>query len=483
MSESISETPQQQAERVRDIAALATLNPEKFREEVKTLTESQLNALANIFIHEEKEQLSQAVKTEVKARLESLDAVSVDENLETLLDRIPAVRIMLNGQPASSSERLRQDVDTATNQVTGFVSGTYEYVQQHVMKPIAERTKNMFLIGPLISSMADWSPSHISKSVSRKWYQILASTETFSGIDSKGFFGKIFFKMADGARQKLAFLDVLDVIEEYQDEKKLGETISLDEKVLPDQWRKMRDLIQKNPQAMAERAAALITQHRQANVLAIRITAADILKTDAEVQDQAKIERLVQFKTKVLALSAWKNVSVTEVSFSAEETSLGNGMLTVVEADLDESGNAKPATRAAALLEAKKALTNAEKIIIAKDAKDVVTLNWNAPRSVTLPMQTAVDTVKINDLARTPQPDRFSILEIGASDVIANDEVQLMSRNGANVLIAENNPAVLAAIAQGKPTIDTSEPSPKYKYHDGEFTLMPAPMPVPPLAG
>lgn len=476
------EIAKEQLDRVRPIAELAKTNPEQFKDQVKSLTLQELNTLSNFFGKELKDDVATDVREQIRARLDKLrEEKSVDVNLEMLSGRYTALNKFL-AEPRSNSERLKQDVDTAANQVTGFVGSTYEFMRNNMVKPLAEQTKDWFLIGPIVGSLGDLSPAHIKRAVSRKWHQFLANADTFGGTDSKNFLGKMFFRVADDARQKLAMLDVHDVVEEYQEEKKAGETIALDERMQPDQWRRMREALQKNPRAMAERTAAVINERRKANVLAIKINVADLLKTDAEVVEQAKTQRTEQLKTKMLALESWKNAGITSVAFNADETSIGNGTLTVVEADLDESGAPKPNTRATAVLEAKKTLTNADKIVISKDVKDIVTLNWNAPKTVTLPMKTAVASDKINDLAGKPQPDRFSLLEIGASDAIANDEVQLISRNGSNVLVAENNPQVLAAIAEGKPKIDTAEASPKYKLKNGEFTFMPVPTPVRPPA-
>ncbi len=480
MTPAVEITPEDQ-NRARQVAEQAALNPEKFREDVKTLTEGQLNALADIFVREKREQLSQAVKAEIKARLESLDAATVDESLETLLNRLPAVRTAL--EPRTNTDRLKDDMETAQTAVTSTIGTAYDYVKTNVITPLTERTKDMFLIGPLLSSLGELSPTQIKNAISRKWYQFLSTAEMFGGNDSKSFFGKTLFNIADSARQKLAFLDIHDVIADHKSENRPGETITIDERLSREQWKKMKDMLTRDPAAISSKVASLIEQRRQAGVLGINIVCADLLKTETEAQEQAKTERLAQLKTKILTVGDWKNAGVTAVSdFNADETSLYNGTLTIAEADLDPAGAPKPNTRAAALLEAKKTLTNTEKIIIAKDLKDVVTVNWNAPKSVTLPTKTGVDMVKVNEVAGTPQPDRYSILEIGPSDVIAGDEVQLISRSGSNVLIAENNAEVLAAIAQGKPKIDTSEPSPKYKYQDGEFTLMPAPMPIRPVS-
>ncbi len=469
--------------RAREVAENAAANPEQFKEDVKAMTETQLNALAEILATEKKALLSEAVKAEIRTRLNTLDDETPEETMDMLLARIPAVRSVLESRPPTNTDRLKADMETAQSAVTSRIGTAYEYVKASVITPIIERTKDMFLIGPLLGSLGELSPTQIKNSVTRKWYQFLSTAEFFGGADGKGFFAKTLFNIADGARQHLALLDIRDVIEDHKAENRPGETITLDEKLSREQWKKMKDMLSRDPAAITSKVATLIDQRRTAGITDIKIVCADLLKTDAEAQDQAKIERLAQLKTKIIGNEAWKNAGVTTVNdFSADETSLNGGVLTVAEADLDATGAAKPNTRAAALIEARKVLLTPEKIVIAKDLKDVVTVNWNAPRSVTLPLKTGVDLGKVNEVAGSPQPDRFSILEIGASDAIANDEVQLMTRNGSNVLVAENNPAVLDAIAEGNPTIDTAEASPKYKYASGTFTLMPAPMPVRPPA-
>lgn len=496
-------TPEQMTQ-VRDIAERATTNPEQFREETKRLTEAQLNALANIFLQERKAELTRAVHAEIKDRLSTLDAETPNESLDDLLRRVPEVKTLLDSSEVidakidevagrvtateqvlaaskSSTERLADDIETTTGTVKSFIGNSYDYVRLNVVKPLADRTKDVFLIGPMLGSLAELSPHHLKNAVSRKIYEFMANM----GGDGTGknFFGKTLSRMADNARQKLAVMDIDDVLEEYREEKKPGESIALEGKITPDEWRQMKELLQKNPSTMGEKAAAMIAEQRKAGILQIRIRFADLLKTEAEVQELAKTERLKKLETTVLGVDAWKNVGVTSVKFSADETSAENGVLTIAESDLSETGEPKAGSRALALLEAKKTITNAGRIVIAKDTSDVVTFSWKGARTATLPLQTDVDLGKLNEIAGSPQPDKFSALEIAASDDIVNDEARLISRsvNGVtgNTLIVENNPKVLEAILERKLQNVTQDPPAKYKLDSsGNFTFMAPPTPA-----
>lgn len=418
MSESISETPEQQNERVRDIAERAETNPEEFKEEVQKLTEQDLNALSHVLLEGDKEKLNEEVRTEIHSRLVELDNINTEVNLDQLKARLPAVATVLQEpeEQPTNKERLKQDVDTAAASVTTSVVGAYEVVKQKYLNPLKEKTKDMFLIGPLIATLSDISPSQIKDVVTRKWYEFLASADMFGGEDSKGFLGKMLGGVSDNARRNLAIFDIRDSIKEYASENRSGETITFDENITKVEWRKMKELTEKNPGAIATNVGTLIEQRRKAGVQDITFACADIIAPPANA-----------------------------------------------EAPADNA-------REAALLAAKKEIPAAEKIVIAEGSSGVVTLDWNGEKTVTLPMTTDVSKSTINTLINMPRANRFSVIEIGPNDTLHPNEILLKNRNGITILFAENNDEMLQAIPNHEAEITMNGDSQKFAYLNGSFS-------------
>lgn len=419
------ETPEKQKERVCNIAELAKTNPDTFKTEVQKLTENDLNALAEVFHKGEKELLSENVRTEIRTRLEELDKTDMNESLDQLKARLPAVEAVLKVPEPTNREQLKQDVDTAAKSVTESVVAAYEVVKQKYLKPLQEKTKDMFLIGPLIAMLTDISPSQIKDTVTRKWYEFLVNADTFGGADNKGFLGKMLWSVSDNARRNLAILDIRDTIREYASENREGETITFDENITKVQWKKMRELTEKNPDAITTNAGTLIEQRRKAGVKEIAFTCDDLLSSPADATAPAE--------------------------------------------------NA----REAALLKAKNEITAAEKIVIANGPSGVVTLDWTGEKTVTLPMTTDVSKSTINALIGMPQPAHFSVLEIGPNDDIRPNEILLAKRNDINVLFAENTKEVLKAIPNFRTDIGIDGKSQTFTYKNGSFSQKTSkPMPV-----
>lgn len=471
MSQAPAENPSDAFEKPRSSAAeSAPANPEALKRQEDAEMNTRLESLANE-VQQKKE--SQEVQKQTEAPLEEL---AIDAGLEALEQRKAKVEKVLS-KPKTNADRLHDDMESAQEVVTGTISTGYGYVKEKVLKPLVEYTKDWFLVGPLIGSLSELTSEQVTNALSRKWNEFLSTVETFVPSDPTGFFGKKLSGIAEGAKQKLAFLDMRDIIEGYKAEKKPGETITLDETLTAEEWKKMKEALAKDPVAMTAKVINLINKRREAGILTINITSADLTNTAEENEEASKKEKVAKQKNAVLNGNDWKNAGVTEVAFSSTETSLEGGKLSINEGDLDESGAPKPNTQASALLEARQEIST-DKIIIARDPKDLVVLNWNMPKTVTLPMNTATSKARVNELIHAPQPDRFSVLEIGPNDNIAPDEVQLKPGDNGNVLIAENNPAVLDAIARGNPKIDSQEKSPKYKYTNGDFTDISSTMPT-----
>jgi len=467
MSAILPENPSDAFERPRSSAAeTAPAAPEEMKENESAEMNERLEDIDERVQHIKE---NQEIREKTEAPLESL---TIDTKIVELEQRVPAVAKVL-----TPAEQLHKDMESAQEVVTGTISTGYGYVKKEFIKPLVEYTKDWFLIGPLIGSLSELTSEQVTNALSRKWNEFLSTIETFVPSDPTGFFGKKLSHIAEGAKQKLAFLDMQDVIEGYRAEKKPGETITLNEKLTTEEWKKMKEALAKDPAAMTAKVINLIEKRRQAGILTINITSADLTNTAEENEEANKKEKVAKLQHAVLNGDIWKEAKVTEVAFSNTETSLEGGKLSINEADLDESGSPKPNTQASALLEARKEIST-NKIIISPDPKDLVVLNWNMPKTVILPINTATSKATINELINTPQPDRFSHVEIGPNDKIKHDEVQLESRESGNVLIAENNSAVLSAIADGKPEIDSHEKTPKYKYANGDFTIITPPMPA-----
>jgi hypothetical protein len=434
-------------------------NLPKFIDESESLDD--LNERSRVLL--EKQLVTKSVQKRVHAKLSVLQPKGapdtpekIEKSLDTLYQKYESIRALLTYE-LSNTEKLKGQVNAVQNMVTGRVGELASVVQESALKPIANATKTIPILGPILGMLSEVGADDVKSFVMRRYYQAVASLTGVLGKES--FVAKFFRGTVENAEQQLVLLDIKDTVARYQKEKLPGETIKADLQIKPSEWPTIKQLLASDPDAMKKKVMEYVDRLRTAKEGTIAVSVAALLAAPTDpktLQEQTLI-------AKAKAVFGAENVILgTVTAFEKTETVLKPD-------ELDIEGKPKKGSNAETLLAVKEKLSNAARVEIV-EAGAPLEIEWKngTLKIVRLPSGSEVSLETINEIVKKPKPEFASIVRLQRSDAVETGE--LVYKSGDIAVLQVSDEATLKQFAANTSPIDMSKESKRWRWNNVAFT-------------
>lgn len=403
----------------------------------------QLNALSFVILEKQREQkltVTKEVKDAIRSRLEQLNAATVEKNLDALRSRLTFVQQILS-QPDTAAAQ-----PAPAPQTGNFLTNMMKNFQSTVSGGI----------GSLVGNLA------LPDFVKRGFFQVMTVPQFLPGGQ---FLAKSFIETGE---RNLALMDMKDFLAQSPD-------FTLPTTFSNNEWAEFKRSGKSIEELVAAYVSAIRANERLATTADKNITLTKLLNVKSR-ETQFESQATQTLVASIKANDSWKTpeqADITDVKFSDTETSVDvGGALTASRADFDvATGAPREGTKAFKLAEMKRALPHATRLVLGTEPTKG-SIEWiGSSKVATIPAGFGIALPVVDELLAMSKPESVSKVEIGDTDSLKSDTVELSFQGERGVIRMRKNTDVLTALIGTIKTLTTEENERrKWKYADGKLT-------------